>query len=67
MFRPIEDYRESGKRAAKAQNENDASRVKSEQDYFRRMLEMESGQDKIDARFAFDFAYKATRNVRRIA
>lgn len=64
MLNTIDAYREAGKRAAQAQNVNDAMAVKSWREHFQAMRDLERPEDRKAARDAYDDAYRATRVTR---
>jgi hypothetical protein len=63
MLNPISIYTESGTRAAKATNVGDGACYKFESDWVRRAFRLESPEDRIIARKAYEAAYKSARRI----
>lgn len=61
MLNTLDIYRECGKRAAVALNERDNGRYDHEHGWFRRALALESPENRLAAREAYDAAYKEHR------
>ena len=61
MLNELDLYADSGRRCAVARNERDEARAAFERQHFGRMLSLESAQDKMKAREAFDDAYRMAR------
>jgi hypothetical protein len=65
MLNPLESYSEAGRKAALAQNVDDAATVRHWREYFQRMRALETGPAKAAAQRAYERAYTAARNVPR--
>jgi hypothetical protein len=63
MLNHIETYQECGKRCAIARNQYDEARAQFEHDWLNKALRLESYQDRITARNAFNMAYQALRDI----
>lgn len=63
MVNSIAVYVESGKRAAKAMNQNDGSRYEFENRWFRSAKALETDGNKLKAQAAYDEGYNYARVV----
>lgn len=62
MINSLDTYREYGQRVARARNQGDEARAKSEAEYMRKMKALEKPDDRLAADAAYRAAYSDARN-----
>lgn len=61
MLNSLDEYRESGKRAAHAMNQHDISRYKFEDEWYRSAKNMENEEDRLVISQAYEEAFRTER------